>query len=157
MGFYNNKTQCVDEAIQYLGKEITLGCPLGAGKPNHLINEFYKRAKNDPSIKLTILTALSLNKPTGPTDLEKRFFGPFSERVLGNYPDLEFEADREKNTIPSNIQVIEFYYPAGKKAKNEYAQRNYLSSNFTHVPRDVLDRGINLVVQQVAKREKEGN
>ncbi|MFZ9001725.1 MAG: acetyl-CoA hydrolase/transferase C-terminal domain-containing protein [Bacteriovoracaceae bacterium] len=156
MGFYNNKTQCVDEAIQYLGKEITLGCPLGAGKPNHLINEFYKRAKNDPSIKLTILTALSLNKPTGPTDLEKRFFGPFSERVLGNYPDLEFEADREKNTIPSNIQVIEFYYPAGKKAKNEYAQRNYLSSNFTHVPRDVLDRGINLVVQQVAKREKEG-
>jgi acyl-CoA hydrolase len=157
MRLYNSKIDCVDEAIQYLGKEIVLGCPLGAGKPNHLINEFYKRAKKDSSINLTILTALSLNKPTGPSDLEKRFFGPFSERVLGNYPDLDFEKDRESNKIPPNIKIIEFYYPAGKKAKNSYAQRNYLSSNFTHVPRDVLDRGINLVVQQVAKREKNGN
>ena len=152
MSFYNNKIQCVNEALEYLGKDIVMGCPLGAGKPNHLINEFYNRAKRDSSIKLTILTALSLNKPTGPSDLEKRFFGPLSDRVFENYPDLEFEKDRELNQIPENIRVIEFYYPAGKKGKNLYAQRNYLSSNFTHVPRDVLDRGVNLVVQQIAKR-----
>lgn len=153
----NNTEICVDKIIEKVGKEIILGAPLGAGKANHLINEFYNRAEKDKTINLTILSALTLHKPGGASDLEKRFFDPFSDRLFGDYPNLKYEEDRLKNKIPSNIKVIEFYYPAGKQTQVQYAQRNYLSSNYTHAARDILDRGINVLIQQVCIGEYQGN
>ena len=50
---------CVDAVIATLGKDIRLGAPLGLGKPNQLINAFFRRAKDDPSLSLAIYTALS--------------------------------------------------------------------------------------------------
>lgn len=155
MDLKSNK-ECVEKIIQKVGYDIVLGTPLGVGKPNHLINEFYKRARQDSNIKLTILTALTLTKPAGKSDLEKRFFEPLSERVFGDYPNLDYEIERQNGELPPNIKVIEFYYPAGKQIQNKYAQRNYLSSNFTHAARDIIDRGVNVVVQQIAKRNKDG-
>ena len=59
----NNIDTVVDKVIQKVGKKIILGTPLGAGKANGFINAIYKRVKKDPSLKLTILTALTLEKP----------------------------------------------------------------------------------------------
>ena len=146
----------VDRVIERLGKTIVAAIPLGAGKPNHLINALYGRAKRDSSIKLSILTALTLQKPWGKSELEKRFLGPVASRVFGDYPDLFYELDRMRETVPRNIQIIEFYFPAGKYVGNSLGQRNYLSSNFTHVARDVCSRGANLICQQVAKGEIDG-
>jgi acyl-CoA hydrolase len=146
----------VDYVIEKLGKKIVLGTPLGAGKANTFINALYLRAKKDPTIDLTILTALTLEIPKGKSEIEKRFLGPISERVFGNYPDLEYELDRSRNKSFDNIKVIEFYYPPGKFLSHPREQQNYLSTNYTHAARDVLARGVNLVCQQVCKGEIDG-
>lgn len=149
-------SKSIDAIIDKVGKKIVLGTPLGIGKPNILINEIYNRAKTDSTIQLTILSALTLTKPDGTSDLEKRFFRPFSQRVFGDYPNLDYDLDRQNNTIPSNIKVIEFYYPAGKLSHSSYAQKNYLSSNYTHAARDIIGRGINVLVQQVSSKIIDG-
>jgi acyl-CoA hydrolase len=139
----------IDELLSRMGRRISLATPLGIGKPNHLLNALYRRAKADASIELTIHTALTLQKPSAKSELEKRLLGPIVERVFGNYPDLEYELDRVAGRLPSNVRVIEFYFMAGKYLKNPPAQRDYISSNYTHVARDLLSRGVNVVMQQV--------
>jgi len=146
----NKPDVCVDQVIAKVGNDIRLATPLAAGKPNHLLNAFYRRAKGDPQMSLTIYTALTLELPKGHSDLEKRFLGPMVERVFGNYPDLDYELDRVAGCLPDNVRVIEFYFPAGKFTKNAAVQRDYISSNYTHVARDLLDRGVNVLAQQVA-------
>lgn len=141
---------CVDKVLAKVGKDLRIGAPLAAGKPNHLLNAFYRRAKQDPEISLIIYTALTLERPKGRSDLEKRFLGPMVERVFGNYPDLEYELDRVAGKLPDNVQVREFYFPAGKFSSHSGAQRSYISTNYTYVARDLLDRGVNVLMQQVA-------
>lgn len=151
-----NEHTIVRQVIQRIGKKIVLGIPLAAGKANHIANAFYQQAAADKSIDLTICTALTLEKPQGNSDLEKRFMGPFAERVFGDYPDLDYELARMSGTLPDNIKVIEFYFPPGKYMGNSSAQQNYVSSNYTHVVRDMLDRDVNVIAQIVAKREIDG-
>jgi acyl-CoA hydrolase len=148
--------KCVDDVIASVGKDIRLAAPLGAGKANHLLNAFYQRAKSDPEISLVIYSALTLERPKGKSDLEKRFLEPMVERVFGNYPDLDYELDRVAGKLPDNVRVIEFYLPAGKFKNNAQAQQDYISSNYTHVARDLLGRGVNVLAQQVAWREEDG-
>ena len=154
---YSNSEQCVDDVIKRVGKNIVLGTPLALGKANHFVNALYRKAKKDSSIKLKILTALTLGKPEGTSLLEKRFIEPFGDRVFGDYPNLLYAEDRAKGKLPKNIQVIEFYYPAGKQLGSRYAQENYVSCNYTHVFRDMLDHGINILCQIVSKKTIEGN
>src|SRR5665648_1302206 len=85
---YDDAKKCVDEVIKYVGKEITFCMPLALGKPILFINELYWRAKEDPGIKLKIITALALEKPKGHTDLEKRFLVPLSDRVFEGVLEL---------------------------------------------------------------------
>jgi len=146
----------VENAIQQIGNKIVLGTPPAAGKANHIINAFYKKAKEDDSIDLTICTALTLERPKGKSELEKRFIELFEKRIFGDYPDLLYELDRNNGKLPENIRVLEFYFPPGKYIGNEIAQRNYISSNYTHAVRDLLDREVNVIVQMVAKKDLEG-
>jgi acyl-CoA hydrolase len=148
-----NEEIIVDEVIARLGNTINLATPLALGKANHVINAFYRRAKADPSINLNIMTALTLECPKGKSLLEKRFLEPFVERVFGDYPDLDFELDRVKKNLPANIRVFEFYYPPGKFLQNPQAQQDYISSNYTHVARDLMDRGANVIAQLIAPGE----
>jgi acyl-CoA hydrolase len=153
----DNLEVIVEKIIEKVGPQLVMGIPLGAGKPNPLVNAIYQKVKSNQNLSLTILTALTLQKPGENSFIEKRFFGPLNKRVFGNYPELEYAVDRDKNKVPTNIKIIEFYYPPGKLLNNSYAQRNYLSTNYTHAVRDILDRGVNLICQQVAKREVEGD
>jgi hypothetical protein len=66
---------------------------------------------------------LTLDKLSGKSDLEKRFLNPFVLRVFGDYLNLEFEYDRQTNTIRSNIEVIEFYFPPRKFVNNTKASQ----------------------------------
>lgn len=133
-----------------------MAAPLAIGKPNQLLNAFYRRAKADPELRFTLFTALTLQRPKGKSELEARFLGPFVERVFGDYPDLDYELDRVAGELPDNVRVVEFYFPAGKYLGNAAVQRDYVSSNYTHVARDLLDRDINVLVQQVARGEVDG-
>lgn len=147
-------TGIVDRVLTQIGKHIVLGLPLGLGKPNRLVNAFYQRACADSSIRLDIFTALSLNPPKAGSELEQRFLQPFVRRHFGeDYPRLDYADALTSQQLPGNITVTEFYFQSGTMLGNADAQRNYVSSNYTHVARDLADRGVNLILQLVAGRE----
>jgi acyl-CoA hydrolase len=148
--------KCVDAIIAKVGKRIVFGMPLGLGKPNHLVNALYLRAKGDPSIHLRIMTALSLEVPKGASDLERAFLKPFVDRVWGNYPALAYLTDLSSNRLPPNVEVSEFFMKAGVFLNNVVEQQNYISSNYTHICRDMLENGVNVLSQIVAKKSIEG-
>src|SRR5690242_297015 len=132
----NDVGECVDAVLRRVGSRVVLALPLGIGKPNPIVNEIYRRAARDPSIDLTIITALSLRKPTARTDLERRLLEPLVERVFGNYPELEYAHAMRRDSLPPNIRVIEFFLEPGAFLDSTHAQQNYLSANYTHVIRD---------------------
>jgi len=148
---------CVESTLERLGRHLVMGLPLGLGKPNPLVNAFYRRAKQDEGIRLDIVTALSLDLPDAGSELEARFINPFLERFYGaDYPRLEYVADIARGELPDNIRISEFYLQSGSRLGNPLAQRRYISSNYTHVARDLLDRGVNLAMQLVARGEVDG-
>jgi acyl-CoA hydrolase len=141
---------CVEATLKRVGKHVVLGLPVAIGKPNTLVNSFVARVAADPSLRLTIVTALSLRAPRGHSDLERRFIEPISRRVFGDYPELEYLRLIERNQLPANIEVLEFYLEPGAWLRNDHLQQHYLSTNYTHVARDALRRGLNVIAQLVA-------
>ena len=144
---------CVEETLSKVGADVKLGTPLGLGKANHLVNEFFRRAKEESSIKLHIFTALTLGRPHSRHELERRFLEPLAERLFGGYPELAYLDPLRQGKLPDNIRVSEFYFRPGSFLKSSLAQQSYMSSNYTHVVRDLLDAGINVLAQLVAKEE----
>ncbi|HOB63503.1 MAG TPA: acetyl-CoA hydrolase, partial [Candidatus Competibacteraceae bacterium] len=119
---------CVDELIAKVGKRIVLGIPLGIGKPNSVVNALYQRAKADPELRLKILTAITVEIPKGSSDLEKRFLGPFVDRVFGNYPDLDYAIDLRAGRLPPNVEIAEFFLKPGGFMNVPMQQQNYIST-----------------------------
>jgi acyl-CoA hydrolase len=153
---YDDVETCIDQIISYVGKNIVFGLPLGLAKPAQLINALYQRAKHDPSINLRIITAISLERPFGKSDLESRFIEPFAERVFGGVPDLDYIKEQRLNLLPRNIEVAEFYFKPASFLNHKSAQQNYISTNYTHAPRDLINYGMNVVAQSIGKREQDG-
>ncbi len=149
---FDDVGEIVEEALRRVGKRVVLALPLGIGKPNLIANEFFRRARADASLDLTIVTALSLRKPTGSSDLEKRFIEPLAERIFGNYPELDYLEAVRRDAMPHNVRVIEFFFEPGSLLNSEHAQSHYLSANYTHVARDLLARGVNVIAHVVARR-----
>ncbi|WP_166251644.1 acetyl-CoA hydrolase/transferase C-terminal domain-containing protein [Marinobacter salicampi] len=141
---------CIDRIIDQVGKEIVLGLPLGLGKPIHLANAFYRRACDDPSVKLHIVTAISMLAPAGKSALEKRFLEPFVQRLFGDIPQLEYAAAVTKGKLPDNVKVSEFFFRAGSFLNHRSQQQNYVCTNYTHAVRDLMNLGVNVVAQMVA-------
>src|SRR5918996_1277591 len=154
--YYRDVETCVEETLRKVGRRIALGTPLGLGKANHLVNEFFRRALEDPKIDLHIFTALTLTRPRGKSELERRFVKPLGERIFGGYPELEYVEPLKRGQLPENIRVTEFYFQPGSFLDSPLAQQGYMSSNYTHVVRDLLDVGINVLAQLVGKREEKG-
>ena len=155
--YYPDVETCVEETLRKVGRRIALGTPLGLGKANHLVNEFFRRAREDPKIDLHIFTALTLTRPRGKSELERRFVKPLGERIFGGYPELEYVEPLKRGQLPENIRVTEFYFQPGSFLDSPLAQQSYMSSNYTHVVRDLLDVGINVLAQLVGKREEKGS
>jgi acyl-CoA hydrolase len=149
---FDDVGEIVEEGLRRVGKRVVLALPLGIGKPNLIANEFFRRARADPEIDLTIFTALSLRKPAGSSALEKAFIGPLADRIFGNYPDLDYLSAVRKDEVPSNIRVIEFFFEPGSLLNSAHAQSHYLSANYTHVARELLARGANVIAHVVARR-----
>src|SRR5437588_4330911 len=154
--YYSDVETCVEDTLRKVGRRSHLGTPLGLGKANHLVNEFFRRAREDPRIELRIFTALTLARPRWENELGRRLLEPLSERLFAGYPELDYVDPLRDGTLPDNIRVSEFYFQPGSFLRSPLAQQNYVSSNYTHVVRDVLDAGINVLAQLVAKRDADG-
>ena len=60
---FDDPDRVADAIIARVGKNIVLALPLGLGKANHVANALFARASADPSIRLHIFTALTLETP----------------------------------------------------------------------------------------------
>ena len=141
---------CVDRIIDTVGRKIVFGIPLALGKPNHLANALYLRAKKNPAIDLTIITALSLEKPSASSPLEARLLDPIVKRIWDGFVEFEYMKDLRKNQLPPNVKLKEFFTKAGGYLNSPYAQQNYISSNYTHAIRDLVDNGLNVIGNMIA-------
>ncbi len=139
----------VDHVLDTIPGDIVLGIPLAVGKPNTFVNALYHRIKANPARKLRIITALSLLKPVGKSELEQHFLDPLVERVFADYPDLEYAKDSRAHTLPPNIEVREFFMKTGDYIGNDAAQQGYISTNYTFVARDMAVQGMNVIAQAV--------
>jgi Acetyl-CoA hydrolase/transferase C-terminal domain len=153
---FSDPEAIAEDIIRDVGTNLVVGLPLGLGKANHVINALYARAVADRSINLTFFSALTLEKPKPASLLEKRFIGPVIDRLFGGYPDLVYADALHAGALPPNIQVIEFFFLAGKWLRVPYAQQHYISANYTHASSYLLSRGLNVVTQLVAKRVVDG-
>jgi acyl-CoA hydrolase len=152
---FDDPARLADAIVERVGKTIVLALPLGLGKANHIANALYDKAAADPVLKLTIFTALTLEAPRAKNELERRFLDPIAQRVFAGYPALHYAAAVHKGNVPPNIEINEFFFEAGQWLGSPYAQQHYISANYTHALRYVLDRGVNVVGQLVAHRAEE--
>jgi acyl-CoA hydrolase len=149
---FDDVAECVENTLSRVGPRIVLALPLGIGKPNPLVNEFYRRARRDPHLRLTIFTALSLRAPQWKGELERRFLEPLVARLFGACVPLDYVTDLHGAGVPENVSIVEFFLDPGALLNVPHSQRHYVSSNYTHVARDVAAHGVNVIAQLVAKR-----
>lgn len=88
--------------------------------------------------------------PSAPNALAGRLLEPIAERLYEGYPELEYARDRRRGALPDNVRVKEFFLPPGGLLSNAAAQRDYVSANYTHAGRAILEAGVNVVAQMVA-------
>lgn len=146
----------LDDAVEAMLSRIEgplhVGAPLGLGKPHRLLNALYTRIEREPSRRLHLYTALSLDPPGGGKGLEARFIRPFVQRHFGDdFPRLAYVQALKRNALPPHMEVEEFYMQSGAMLGSAQAQRRYASLNYTHVVRALGDRGVNVIVQKVAR------
>jgi hypothetical protein len=153
---FSDPEAIAEDIIREVGTNLVVGLPLGLGKANHVVNALYARAAADRTISLTLFSALTLEKPKPKSLLEKRFITPVIDRLFGGYPDLAYADALRAGALPPNIKVIEFFFLAGRWLHVPFAQQHYISANYTHASSYLLERGLNVVTQLVAKRVVDG-
>ncbi len=131
---------------------MVCGTPLGLGKPVPLLNALYARAKAQARLRLSIISALSLEVPRASGELERRFLEPYARRAFAGVPELDYLRDLRSGRLPANVELNEFYFRPGAMLGLPAAQQSYISSNYTHVTRDMRARGVNAVLVMVAER-----
>lgn len=120
------------EIIDRTGGDIRLALPLGLGKPVTLVNALTRAVANRPDTRLSILTALTLERPDMSGDMARRFLEPAADRLFGRYPSLDYATMMRDGTLPANIEVSEFFLLAGRWIGVPAMQRRYIASNYTH-------------------------
>ena len=148
---FDNADLLAETIVREVGTNIVLALPLGLGKAIHVANALYARAAADRSIRLKIFTALTLERPQSRNELERRFIEPAMERLFGAYPDFAYANALRERRLPPNIEVSEFFFLAGRWLSVPVAQQSNISANYTHAARYVVERGVNVIAQLVAK------
>ena len=151
---FQSAADIADAIVAFVGKDVVLGLPIGIGKAVQVVDALYERAKTDPSISLTIFTGLTLEVPSGNSDLEKRFLAPLVRRLYSQWPTPAYANDVRQQTLPANVIVREFYLRPGAYLRNSLVQRSYTSINYSQVATELLELGVNVIANLVATRER---
>ena len=121
-------------------KENCVALPLGLGKANLIANALYARAVEDLRFRSRYSRRSTLGKPHYANKLQRRFLEPVIERLFGDWPQLAYAHALRKNAVPANIEINEFFFPAGQWLNVPLAQQGYISTNYTHAVRAVMSR-----------------
>lgn len=151
---FDSPAKIADAIIASVGKDVVLGLPIGIGKAVNVVDALYARAKSDPSVSLNIFTGLTLEVPSGSSDLERRLLGPLVERLYSRWPTPAYAKDIRQGTLPANISVREFYLRPGAYLGNALVQQNYASINYSQVASELLELGVNVIANLITAREQ---
>lgn len=149
---FSSVADVADAIVAKVGKNVVLGLPLGIGKAVHIADALYRRAAADPSISLQIFTGLTLEKPAAHGELQRRFLEPIVDRLYREWPTPLYATALQARSLPPNVEVREFYLRPGAHLANPLVQRSYTSVNYSHVVRELIESGVNVVAQLVAAR-----
>ena len=154
---FSDPDAIAEDIIRDVGTNLVVGLPLGLGKANHIVNALYRRAAADRSIRLTLFSALTLEKPRPSSLLERRFIAPVIDRLFGGYPDLDYAKRAACRRAAAQRRGDRVLLPR----RNDgcivpFAQQHYISANYTHAASYLLARGLNVITQLVAKRVEGG-
>ncbi len=141
---------CVDELLARRGRRIRIGTPLGLGTASLVMNELYRRAKEDPRLDLTIETALDLVAPSGRSELESRLVDPLAERLFGGYPEPAWASEARRGRVPDNVTIRSFYFTPGATLGSAALQQQHRSVNYSDVVDSLAHSGVDTVAQLVA-------
>ncbi len=152
MKTFKNLDETASYVLSLVEGDLKIATPLGLGKANQLVNKIYEHFKNSSfNRNLEIYTALSLDTPVYKSRLEQKLLEPFVKRHFGNYPKLRYVQDLQQNKIPAHIRIHEFYFMAGQFLGISKAQQNYISLNYTYAAKGLADRGLQVIIQIIAK------
>ncbi|MCO6187729.1 acetyl-CoA hydrolase/transferase C-terminal domain-containing protein [Rhizobium sp. L1K21] len=151
---FSDVGKLAETLIERTGGNIRLALPLGLGKANTIANALTRAACDNPNIRLSILTALTLQRPKPGSELEKRLLDPAADRLFGAYQPLLYAELIKQGELPENIEVSEFFLQTGNWLGNEYAQRHYVAANYTYAFDTLLNFRPNVVAQLVALDER---
>ena len=138
------------EIIERTGGDIRLALPLGLGKPVTLVNALTRAVADRSDTRLSILTALTLERPDMSEGMAQRFLEPAADRLFGRYPPLAYADMLRDGTLPDNIEVSEFFMQAGRWIGVRDAQRHYIPANYTHAYDVLANWRPNVLMQLLA-------
>ncbi|GAA0562137.1 acetyl-CoA hydrolase/transferase C-terminal domain-containing protein [Rheinheimera aquimaris] len=147
----SNAKTIAQRIVDKTGGDIRLALPLGLGKANTIVNALTDLAVADPSIRLHLFTALTLQHPRPASDLQARFLGPAITRLFGAYTALDYATRLADGNLPANIRVQEFFFQAGSWLGNQSAQQGYIPVNYTHALDTLLALKPNVILQLLAR------
>lgn len=149
--FTTSEAEAVERLLAHAGPRARVGAPLGLGKPHRFLNALYHRVADDPRQQLLLMTALSLTPPRA-SGLQARFLDPFVRRHFGDdFVRLSYVDAQRAGTLPDNVTVEEFYLQSGGLLGVARAQHDYASINYTQVAPELARRGLDAIVQKVAR------
>jgi len=151
LNLFQDVDECVEDALRTVGNEVIVGLPIAVGKPTHIANTLYRKAQQNSNIRLTLCSGLTLQTPKWKSDLERRFFEPLVGRLFPDYPDPAYLVDAHRKALPPNVMLKEFYFSPGLSLHNCHLQANYISTNYTHVARDISAMGANVTAVMMGK------
>jgi len=148
---FGDSTAVAQWIVGEVGRDVRMALPLGIGKATHVANALFAMAADDKNLKLDILTALTLERPSASSDLEARFLEPFVHRHFAGYVELEYARSLRDGALPANVGITEFFLNSGAWLSVPRAQQDYVSVNYSAASMDViLSRRINVLAQLVA-------
>ncbi len=88
--------------------------------------------------------------PRVSSELERRFMGPILKRLFEGYPDLAYADALHAARFLRTSRSTNSSCRRGKWLNSPRQQQNYISANYTHALRYVLQTNVNVVGQLVA-------
>jgi acyl-CoA hydrolase len=146
---FSTADEVADAIVERVGRCVILGLPVGLGKALHVANALYRRALQDPELRLTVFTGLTLTAPRPRSKLEGRLLRPLVERWYGGWPEIEYATAQSAGRLPPNVIVREFYLRPGDYLGVPSSQQSYTSVNYSQVTRELLALGVNVIAQLV--------